>query len=231
VVFKTTDGLTLKGWLFRTSEKRRGLVVWFHGISNNRASGLWLVDKLGPRGWDLLMYDARAHGDSEGTVCTYGVLERNDLSRALDAVKADKAILFGHSLGAAVALQAAAYDPRVTGVIAVSSFSDLRTAAHERAPFFASESEISQAFAIAEQEGHFRVDDASPVKAAAQIHVPVLVIHGAADRETKPEHSRAIFEALHEPKELVLVDGAGHNDILARAQSWQEIDAWLAARE
>ena len=231
ISFTTEDGLTLKGWLFHGEGPRHGLIVYFHGIANNRASGLWIADKLVPKGWDMLMYDARAQGDSGGTVCTYGILEKRDLARALDAVKADRAILFGHSLGAAVALQAAAFDPRVKGVIAISSFRDLRTAAHDRAPFFATEQQITDAFALAEKEGHIAIDDASPLKAAAGIHAPVLLIHGAGDGETRPEHSQAIFEALREPKKLVLVDWAGHNDVIARDQTWSEIDTWLAARQ
>jgi pimeloyl-ACP methyl ester carboxylesterase len=204
-------------------------MVCLHGISNNRSACIGTAERFVAEGWDVLTYDARAHGESGGTFCSYGVLERRDVSRALDAVKADRAVLFGSSLGAAVALQAAAVDPRIQGVIAQSPFKDLRSIAQERAPFIASQAQIDKAFALAEEEGHFHIDDASPLVAARSIHVPVLLLHGDADRETKPEHSVALYAALAGQKRLVLVPGATHNDVLARADAWKTIEEWLSS--
>jgi uncharacterized protein len=222
-----TGGLVLRGWLLRGATPHRGLIVYLHGSSDNRRSGLGIAARLGPRGYDVLAYDSRAHGESDGTACTYGFYEKGDLVAALDAVGAKSAILFGASLGAAVALQAAPLDERIRGVIAQSSFSDLETVARERAPWLATDREIRQAFAIAEREGRFRVADVSPVAAAAKIRVPVLLIHGAADSETPPDHSRRIFAALAGPKQLLLVPGAGHNDVLSHENAWREIESWL----
>lgn len=88
----------------------------------------------GPRGFDVVAYDSRAHGESDGDVCTYGFYEARDLHRVLDTVAPGPVVLFGTSLGAAVALQETAGDPRVTAVVAAETFSDLRTVASERAP-------------------------------------------------------------------------------------------------
>jgi dipeptidyl aminopeptidase/acylaminoacyl peptidase len=65
----------------------------------------------------------------------------------------------------------------------------------------------------------------SPVAAAARILVPVLLVHGAADRDTPPDHSRRLFAALKGPKRLALVPEAGHNESLR--SSWGEIESWL----
>jgi pimeloyl-ACP methyl ester carboxylesterase len=54
----------------------------------------------------------------------------------------------------------------------------------------------------------------------------VLLVHGEADVETPPAHSQRIFDALHCQKRLLLVPGAGHDDVL-RSEVWTEIDAWL----
>jgi alpha-beta hydrolase superfamily lysophospholipase len=226
VAFRS-DGLLLKGWLFRGRAPRRGLIVYLHGSSDNRGSGVGIAARLAPKGWDVLTYDSRAHGQSEGTECTYGYYEKRDVIAALDAVGARKAILFGASLGAAVALQAAPLDGRIQGVIAQSSFSDLETVARERAPWFATRGEIAEAFALAERQAHFRVADVSPVRSAGHITVPVLLIHGDADTETRPDHSRRIFAALAGPKQLLLVPGARHNDVLGGDDVWQTIEAWL----
>jgi alpha-beta hydrolase superfamily lysophospholipase len=58
--------------------------------------------------------------------------------------------------------------------------------------------------------------------------VPVLLIHGTDDTDTRPEHSRRVFEALAGPKELLLVKGAHHNESLRREETWHRIDTWLA---
>ena len=226
-----SDGLTLRGWLYRTSQPRRGLLVYLHGVTDNRKSGIWLAERFGAQGWDVLLQDGRAHGDSDGDICTFGFFEKHDISRWLDRYGEDRVVLFGTSLGAAIALQAAAIDPRVRGVVAISTFSDLRTIANERSPWFASKGQVAAAIRQAEQMGHFAADEVSPAKAAAQIHVPVLLLHGAADDETRPAHSQRVYAALAGPRKLLLVPGAKHYDVLSGANAWAVVDAWFAALE
>jgi pimeloyl-ACP methyl ester carboxylesterase len=223
-----SDGVVLHGWLFPAAANSRAVtVVYLHGSGDNRASGVWIAEQLVKRGFDVLAYDSRAHGDSSGDACTYGFFERRDLRRALDTLGIHRAILVGVSLGAAVALQAAAEDPRILSVIAVATFSDLASIGRDRAPFIASGAQIREAFALAEREAHFRVADVSPVKAAARIHVPVLLVHGADDQETRPVHSDRVYAALAGPRQLMLVKGAGHDDALGKA--WPEVEEWIDA--
>jgi pimeloyl-ACP methyl ester carboxylesterase len=229
--FETVDvdtGVHVRGWLFRTDRPRRGLLVYLHGIGDNRSSGIGVAAHFNALGFDVLTYDSRAHGDSGGQACTYGYYEKKDLSRVLDQLGGGPVVALGVSLGAAVALQAAAGDPRIAVVVAVSSFSDLRAVAADRAPFFASRGNIAEAFRLAEAEADFRADDVNPVAAAASIRAPVLLIHGARDRDTPPAHSERIYRALAGPKKLLLVPGASHNDTLT-ADGWRAIDEWIAA--
>jgi pimeloyl-ACP methyl ester carboxylesterase len=220
------EGVNLKGWQCRASTTRRGTLVYLHGIADNRTSGAGVVERFGRRGFDVVAYDSRAHGESEGDVCTYGFFEKQDLHRVLDTVRSGPVLLVGTSLGAAVALQEAARDMRVTAVVAAETFSDLRTVATERAPFFFTPGIIEREFQLADQQGDFRVDAVSPVMAAAEIKSPVLLVHGAADSETPPEHSRRVLAALAGSKRLILVPGAGHNESL-RGDVWVEIERWL----
>ena len=219
------EGLKLNGWRCRTAAPRRGTLVYLHGIADNRSSAVGAIERFGKR-FDVIAYDGRAHGESPGDTCTYGFLEKRDLHRVLDDVSSGPIVLLGTSLGAAIALQEAADDMRVTTVIAAETFSDLRTVATERAPFFFTRGVIDRAFLIAEQQGHFSIDAVSPVVAATKISSPVLLIHGADDTDTPPEHSRRIFAALAGPKRLIIVPGAHHNESL-RAEVWSEIDRWL----
>jgi uncharacterized protein len=222
------EGVSLKGWKCRATGSRRGTMVYLHGVADNRTSGAGVVDRFGPRGFDVVAYDSRAHGDSGGDLCTYGFYEKQDLHRVLDAVQPGPIVLIGTSLGAAVALQEAAGDPRVTAVVTAEIFSDLRTVATERAPFFFTSRVISRAFRLAEQQGAFQVDAVSPMTAARAITQPVLLIHGDADVDTPPDHSRRVLDALAGPKRLILVPGAGHNGSL-RGTVWTEIERWIDA--
>jgi len=220
-----SDGVTLAGWRFPAAGHRRGTIVYLHGVADNRSSSLGAAQRLVPRGFDVVAFDSRAHGDSGGDVCTYGFYEKRDLARVLDRIGDGPIVVIGSSLGAAVALQAAAEDARIGAVVAAESFSDLATVASERAPWFFTKGSIARAFAVAERSGQFTIDDVNPARAAQRITVPVFVVHGASDRDTPPDHSRRIFDALHGPKKLVIVEGAGHNQSLNAA--WPAIERWL----
>jgi pimeloyl-ACP methyl ester carboxylesterase len=222
----------LEGWLFRPtadpSRLGRGLVVYLHGIADNRTSGLGVARRLRAEGFTVLAFDARAHGRSTGEYCTYGYYERRDVSAAIDAVGAPRAVLLGHSLGAATALQAAAFDDRVVAVVAASSFSDLDTIVHERAHWLRLPSfYVDAALARAGQIARFAPREASPLALAPRIRAPVLLLHGAADGKTPPAHSTRIAAALVAPHTLVLLPGVGHDEILGREEAWRAIDAFL----
>ena len=222
-------GVRLRGWRLRHSGPARGTVIYLHGSADNRTSGLAVAERFTRRGYDVVVYDSRAHGESEGEACTYGYYEKQDLRRVIDTVEPGPVAVLGVSLGGAVALQAAAIDARIRTVVAVSAFSDLRTVATERAPRIASAKDLEAAFRLAEATAHFQVGDVSPVASAREVAVPVLLVHGEDDRETPPAHSQRVFAALPGPKRLLLVPGAGHDDVL-RPEVWNAIEAWIERR-
>ena len=220
-------GVKLKGWWFRSAGKR-GTVVVLHGAADNRGSAVGMADHFVPRGFEVVADDSRAHGESEGDACTYGFYEKQDLRRVLYWVSIAPIVVIGTSMGAAVALLAAAEDRRVAAVVALSSFSDLRTAALERVPFYASKGNVAEAFKLAEDAAKFRIDDVNPMVAAPHIQVPTLIIHGDHDEWTPHADAQRIFAALHAPKRLILVPNAGHNNVID-AGVWREIDSGLDA--
>jgi alpha-beta hydrolase superfamily lysophospholipase len=218
-------GVTLKGWWFHGARKG-GTVVFLHGTGDNREAGLGVVEHFVGHGFEAIAYDSRAHGESGGDMCTYGFHEKHDLRRVLDRVERRPIIVVGFSMGAAIALQAAAEDDRISAVVAASSFSDLRTAVLQRAPFFATARHVAAVFRVAEEKAQFRVDEVSPVAAAPRIRAPTLLIHGDRDGETPREHSQRIFAALRASKRLIAVPGGGHSYIID-AGVWRQIDDWL----
>jgi pimeloyl-ACP methyl ester carboxylesterase len=220
-----TPGIMLKGWWFKTPSPRRGAVIYLHGSADNRTSVKSVAQRLVPMGFDVLAYDSRAHGESGGDACTYGYYEKWDVRKAIDLLGTDQVVLVGASLGAAVALQAAPEDSRIRAVVAISTFSDLASVARFRAPWFASEGNIQAAFRIAEAQAKFVVDDTSPVKAAARIQVPVILIHGDQDPETPMSHSEKVHAALVAEKRLLIVKG-GHCPTFDK-NTWAVVDALL----
>jgi len=223
------DGATLRGWLFPAQRRpRAGTIVYLHGVGDNRASGVWIAERLVRAGFDVIAYDSRAHGESTGTACTYGFRERKDLSRVLDQLGVERAVVMGVSLGGAVALQAAAEDTRIVALVSVATFSSLEEIARERVRWIASERQIAEALAIAEREAGFKVAAVSPVAAAGRIRIPVLLVHGAEDAETRPEHSRRVYAALAGPRRIEIVEGAGHDDALGRG--WGNVEDWVVTQ-
>jgi pimeloyl-ACP methyl ester carboxylesterase len=220
------DHVRLAGWHCRATAPRRGTLIYLHGVADNRAGAAGMAARFTSRGFDVVAYDSRAHGASAGDVCTYGYYEKRDLSRVIDVVERGPIVLVGASLGAAVALQAAADDLRISAIVAAETFADLRTVASERAPFFFNRRSLASAFALAERVGRFSVHDVNPMRAAQRIAVPVMLIHGERDTDTPPSHSRRVYGALRGKKRLLLVKDAGHNGSLGAAV-WPQIERWI----
>lgn len=87
VTFKG-HGVLLRGWRFPAAGARRGSLIYLHGVADNRGSVAGIAARYVPRGFDVVAYDSRAHGRSEGDACTYGFYEKQDLSRVLDVMPA-----------------------------------------------------------------------------------------------------------------------------------------------
>jgi len=63
------EGVRLAGWRCDAAPRRRGTIVYLHGIADNRTSARGVVDRFRPRGFTVFAYDSRAHGESDGEVC------------------------------------------------------------------------------------------------------------------------------------------------------------------
>jgi uncharacterized protein len=101
-------GVMLAGWRCGAVGERRASLVFLHGVGDNRAGVTGLLPRFMPRGFDVIAYDSRAHGESGGDACTYGFWEKQDLRAVIDVLRPGPVVLLGTSLGGAVALQEAA---------------------------------------------------------------------------------------------------------------------------
>ena len=136
-------------------------------------------------------------------------------------------VLVGESLGAAVALQTAAVDPRVRVVVAGASFADLTTVIEDHAPSFLSLEARAKAIEVAERAADFHVADISPERSARSITVPTLLLHGSEDSYLPMRHSLRIYEGLAGPKRLLRLEGVDHIGILLSEAAWTAIDSFV----
>ncbi len=118
---RTTDGIDLRGWKVRPAKTNGDWVLLFHGVSDNRTGVLGYAEFLLRHGYSAVMMDSRAHGESGGDMATYGWKERYDTSAIADALYRSENVhhlyALGVSMGAAIALQSAAVEPRIEAVV------------------------------------------------------------------------------------------------------------------
>lgn len=219
----TKEGFDLSCWLIKAESKARGTIVILHGVSESKIAGLQMAKEFHDRGYNVFLYDSRRHGESGGRYCTYGYHEKVDVQQALDYlferkdVSVGKIGLFGWSMGAAVAIQVAAIDPRVHAIVAESGFATLRTVFDDyqkrmiKLPWhYLRNIVIKRSEFLAD----FKANDVSPVEAVKQIHVPIFLLHGTEDNLIKYNYSEKVFAAANEPKDLWLIPGARHHDMM-----------------
>ena len=131
------DGVILRGWKVQARSPNGDWVMLFHGQSDNRVGTISYADFLLGAGYSVVMMDARAHGASGGAMATYGWKERWDTKSIVAALYATenprRLFALGESMGAAIALQSAAVEPRISAVVAEASFSNLREVTYDYA--------------------------------------------------------------------------------------------------
>jgi uncharacterized protein len=218
VGFCSQDGTRLAGWF--VPGDRSGVVVLAHGYGSDRRELLPHAAFLYRAGYSLLLFDFRSSGQSEGRAVTIGALERLDLLGAVayvrgrvDVGRSPIAVL-GISLGAAVALLAAADSPAIAAVIAECPFTNLHSALARSFHYFTG----LPAFPFApltvwlcERRLGIRARDVRPESAITRLgRRPVLLIHGLADTLIDPSNSRVLYERAGPASELWLVEAAAH---------------------
>jgi alpha-beta hydrolase superfamily lysophospholipase len=221
-VLKTAEGISLSCWLIRAEARARGTVIYLHGVSESKIVGLPVAELLRSHGFNVFLYDSRRHGESGGTFCTYGFYEKHDASMVITTLltrpdfDAGPIGLFGSSMGAAVAVQVAASDPRVMAVVAESGFATLRTIFDDyqkqmiKLPWHYLRNLVIKR---SEQVAHFKANAVSPLDAVRRVTVPLFVLHGTADTLIHYSYSERVYAAANEPKELWLIPGARHDNM------------------
>lgn len=234
------DGVTLRGWKVRPPTPNGAWIIAFHGVSDNRTGVLGLAEFLLRHGYSVVMMDSRAHGESGGAIATYGWIERHDTVAITNALISQENVrhlgAIGVSMGAAIALQSAAVEPRIEAVIAEDPFADLREVSYDYAGLHFSPLLGKTIFRPATifglramaRAGGFSPDDVSPVKAVLARPFSVLLICGTRDVVIPCRHAEKIYAAARGPKELWVVEGAAHASALGRAPTENRVTSFLS---
>ena len=206
VTFETSDGLELRGWFAPAIGGRSRLeppptVLVFNGNAGNRAYRATLAAALRRHGLHVLLTDYRGYGGNPGRPTQTGLSADSLAARAFLLTRSDidptRLIYFGESLGAAVAVELAAARPPAA-LILRSPFTSMVEVGQHHYPFLPVRLLLRDSF--------------DSLRRIGQLHAPLLVIAGDRDGIVPFEHSRRLYDAASEPKELLVIPGADHND-------------------
>ncbi len=209
VQFESADKTKLHGWFLAAKGKALGTVIHFHGNAQNLTAHFSFVEWLPRQGFNLFLFDYRGYGKSKGRPTRSGV--HQDAIAALRYIKTrqdidqDKLLVFGQSLGGAVAISAIGrMNVRGLRSIAVeSTFDSYEAIAKEKVPDILA--------------GLFVSDKLSPDSVIANIApIPIVFIHGTSDRVVPYRRGKALFEKAEQPKTMWTVRGGRHTEAFTR---------------
>ncbi len=219
VEFHSRDRVRLVGWWIPAREPI-GTLVMCHGQEGSMDGDTQQMVPLSDAGYNVFMFDFRAHGRSDGGCVSFGMYEKEDLLGALDYLTEkrgiDKVGVLGFSMGAAVALITAALSERVCTVVADSSFARLkhtmtRWGTKRGIPYTLARQYTQSVLMVASLRTEGRMDQTDPL--LWTIHIgprPILFIHGAEDPYVRLHEVERMASLAEGPVEIWNVEGVGH---------------------
>jgi pimeloyl-ACP methyl ester carboxylesterase len=216
VEFPSTDGKRLVG-LFLEGRPGDAAIVVCHGIGAYKENLLGVGRLLNLQGFPVLLFDFRGHGESEADSVSIGPKEARDVLGAFEFLRSEgyrRFGLFGLSMGAAAAAYAAPQVPELAAVVLDSCPASLeRIMRHlrRRSPILVG---LVGRLTLASWRlfTGFPAKAVRPVDEIEKIPVPLLLIHGDADRLIDPKDLDLLFERARSPKEKLVVPGAAHGE-------------------
>ncbi|MDB5078413.1 MAG: hypothetical protein JWP00_337 [Chloroflexi bacterium] len=219
VEFPTANGRLLKGWWLPRPAERR-VIVAVSGYRGRKEDVLGISSILWRNGYNVLLFDYRAHGPgrAEGELVTLGHRELQDLQAAIKYARTrlENPLLglLGASMGASVALLAAARDPQVLAVWADSPFTSQREIinhAWHRQTHLPGHPVLDLAEWLFESRTGHRWLDFAPLSELGNLgNRPVYFVHGASDKMVPIDHAYRLYAAAPGPKDLWIEDYVEH---------------------
>ena len=211
IYLTTSDGISLHGWYIPATQPR-GTVLFLHGNAGNISHRLDSVRMFHRLGYSTLIFDYRGYGNSGGAPTEQGTYRDAEaawryLTEQLQTPSC-RIVLFGESLGGAVAAWLAARQKPAALVIA-SGFTSVPDLGQQLYPYFP-----------VRWLARIRYDTRKNLRSIA---APVLIAHSPEDEIIPFEHGRALFAAANPPKQFLELAG-GHNDgFIFMRESWVRV--------
>lgn len=229
--YTTSDGLTIRGWFIPASSSANNpdthdTIILAHGYSHNRAQMNDYMKFLHAKGFNVLSFDFRGHGESDGKYTTIGYNEQKDIDGAVTWLKAnhpkeaDKIGLLGISMGGATSILATANNKGIDALVTDSAFAKLSNAVDSSFTHFSGFpafpfSPLSMKIAELETKAH--IDEVLPIKYIPNIAPrPILLIHSKLDTVILYDKNAVpLYESAGNPKQLWLVECGEHVENLS----------------
>lgn len=201
VSFPTSDGLALNGWFAAPATEPEFTVIVFNGNAGNRSYGAPLAAAFARANFAVLLFDYRGFGGNPGSPTEAGLRidarAARDYAIAQPNVDRERLVYFGESLGSAVATELAVDHPPAALVL--------------RSPF-TSLSDIGRVHYPMLPVRWLLRDRYDTIGQIAGVRAPILIIGGDRDRIVPIEQTRLLHGAARDPKSVLIIAGADHND-------------------
>ncbi len=213
-------------WYPAAGENTGRTAILLHGFAE--ASGALQAQRLAAlqrAAWNVAALDSRAYGRSGGTFASFGGREVGDVRIWIDSLAGKLGtarlflpVLWGRSMGAAIAVRAAAADPRIRALILESPLVDLDLAMASwfRNHRFPCAHLLAQL--VTRRAGRLAgvsLTRPRPIEVASRVHRPVLIVHGSDDTLVTGREVQQLAAAFPNPAGRIEVPGAGHADVVA----------------
>jgi pimeloyl-ACP methyl ester carboxylesterase len=223
VTFQGVDGAPLVGNF--VAPRNGAVVILIHGLYANREQLLPEARLLAERGYGVLIYDNRAHGDSGGSLATWGLLESGDAARAVDFVQqrtglaAGKIGLLGLSIGGTAALREATTDARVGALVVEATYPSMAGQIELMYSKYGLFSGLPARW-VAQLLGGLDYSQLEPQNIVCGLSSrPLLLVYGSEDPEVPYAEAQRMSAAACRPDALVLIDVNTHGGYLASADA------------
>ena len=203
------DAPKIDAWWWPAQQADAPAILYLHGSRWNLTGQLRRIEQLHKFGFAVFAIDYRGFGKSDGDLPSEETVYADAMTAWDWLVKQQpdpaRRLIYGHSLGGAVAIDLAARlgerGDSARGLVVESTFTSLADVASALTfDWLPARLLLTQKFDSLAKIGHVRM--------------PVFIAHGASDRLIPSRFSSALFEAANEPKRLLLVDGASHNNTM-----------------
>lgn len=228
VLLTTKNGIKIEAWYIKT-DSAKGTVILFHGLNSNKGKILNEAFQFLSWGYNTMLVDIRAHGNSEGIINSIGYRESEEVKLAYSYINQQggkNIILWGMSLGAVIITKAIAeYDLQPQKIILDMPFDRLQDHIKARARVLGFPDEpfgFFVSFWSGVEQGYWSFTHRTS-RYAKKINCPVLLQWGDHDAYVMRKETENIYASINsEQKELVVYPQAGHIPLLsADAERWK----------